>query len=82
MESVRIRCCFRLDLLLRPGGDEREGEEKVASLNHIILPFIFAFFIFFTLLCSKRLKFDRYLFFKIPLPPFTKFHKTLIEIKD
>ena len=54
----------------------------MASLVHIILPFVFTFFVFLTLLCSKILKFDRYLFFKIPLPPFTKFHKTLIEIRS
>ena len=70
------------DWFFYSGLEETKEEEKNAPLIHIILPFFFAFFVFFTLLCSKILKFDRYLFFKIPLPPFTKFHKTLIEIRS
>ena len=61
---------------------------KIQRPKDILLPFphiffFFAFFVFFTLLFSKILKFDRYLFFKTPLPPFTKFYyKTLIEIRS
>ena len=62
-------------------GLKDDAEAKIASLIHIILPFIFAFFVFFTLLCSKIIKFDRYLLFKIPLSPFTKFHKTVVECR-
>ena len=58
-----------------------DAEAKIASLIHIILPFFFAFFVFFTLLCSKIIKCDRYLLFKIPLSPFTKFHKTVVECR-
>ena len=52
------------DWFFYSGLEETKGEEKNASLIHIILPFFFAFFVFFTLLCSKILKFDRNLFFK------------------
>ena len=58
-----------------------DAEAKIASLIHIILPFFFAFFVFFPLLCSRIIKFDRYLLFKIPLSPFTKFHKTVVECR-
>ena len=62
-------------------GLNNDAEAKIASLIHIILPFFFAFFVFFTLLYSKMIKCDRYLLFKIPLSPFTKFHKTVVECR-
>ena len=61
--------------------DLTDEETRIASLIHIILPFFSAFFIFFTLLWFKILKFDRYLVFKLPLSPFTKFHKTVLECR-
>ena len=60
---------------------ETDRDARIASLIHIVLPFFSAFFIFFTLLGSKILKFDRYLAFKLPLSPCTKFHKTVLECR-
>ena len=45
------------------------------------LPFFSALFVLLTLLGSKILNFDCYLFFKIPLSPFQKLQKTVLECK-
>ena len=70
------------DLKFYLGLSVEKGEERIASLIHIIMPFAFSVFVFFNLLWSRILKFDHYLFFKFPLPPFTQLYKTIIEFKS
>ena len=62
--------------------DQNDKAAKIATLVHIILPLAFSFLVFLALLFVKFLQFNCYLFFKIPLPPFTKIHKAIIECKS
>ena len=59
--------------------DQNEKAVRIATMIHIILPFAFAILVFLTLLSSKFLKLDVNLLFKMPLPPFTKLSKAIIE---
>ena len=72
---------FYTDLLLL--GDQAK-EARIATMVHIILPFAFAILTFLMLLWSNfdNLKKDWYLVFRFPLPPVTKFHKTVIECRS
>ena len=57
-------------------------EARIATGVHIILPLGFSIFLFFTLLCLKVIKWNRFFLLKLPLPPVTKFYKTMIECKS
>ena len=59
-----------------------EEDAKTATLIHIILPFVSSLFLFFTMLYAGMVKCDWYLPLKVPLSPFTKFHKIIIEAKS
>ena len=54
---------------------------RIVTLLHIILPFLCSFFLFFTMLYSKMVKCNWYLPMKLPLPPVTKFFKTVVECR-
>ncbi len=62
--------------------DQNDKAAKIATLVHIILPLAFSLLVILALLFVKFLPFNWYLFFKIPLPPFTKIHKAIIECKS
>ena len=72
---------FYTDLLLL--GDEANNA-RIATVVHIILPFVFATLTFLMLLWSNFnvLKMDGYLLFRFPLPPVAKFNKTVIECRS
>ena len=61
--------------------DQTDMAARIATLVHIILPLAFSILVFLTLLLVKFFQLDYYLFFKVPLPPFTKIHKTIIECR-
>ena len=52
------------------------------TLVHIISPFVASIFLFLILLCLGAINCDSYLPFKIPLPPFTKVHKCILECRS
>ena len=62
--------------------DPNDKAAKIATLVHIFLPLAFSFLVFLALLFVKLFQFNCYLFFKIPLPPFTKVNKAIIECKS
>ena len=55
--------------------DSNDEAAKMVTLFHIILPLAFSSIVFLTLLLVKFFQLDYYLFFKVPLPPFTKIHQ-------
>ena len=62
--------------------DQNDEAARITTIIHIILPFVFSFLVFLSLLSSKIFNSDCYFFFKIPLPPFAKINKSIIECRS
>lgn len=64
--------------------DHNYQAARITTLVHIILPLAFSVLLFLTLLISGFFHDDWnwYLLLKIPLPPFTKLNKTIIECQS
>ena len=61
---------------------ENDEAARIATFIHIVLPFVLSILIFLTLIFYKFYNLDFYLLLKIPLPPFTKIIKSIIECRS